>query len=227
MRLHVDADTCTVEAAGQSHCIPFNVDAPEWPAALAAQLPSGARVAVRVADHHARYLVVQWPAGVRAIREREAWLGHQFKSAHGLDMAEWTVAIDRDPVNDPRIVCALPTALLARLNACVATRKAEIVSLTGAFVDDFNLASRGIDAADGALAVTRDQRMTLGIWRAGQWQRVVSQVIDTGDSSAARRVLMQLRVTGEAPAAGVLYTAGASMQMPDGWTTAQAMEQVD
>ncbi len=226
VRLRIDADTCTVEAAGQSHRIPFSIDVPEWPAALAAQLPSGARVVVRVADHHARYLVVQWPAGVRATRERKAWLDHQFKTAHGLDMTEWTVAIDRDPVNDPRIVCALPTALISRLNACVATRKAEIVSLTAAFIDEFNRACGAINEVDGALAVTDVQRMTIGIWRAGQWQRVVSQVIETGDSAAALRVLSQLRVTGEASAAGVLYTAGKPMQAPDGWTSAQALEPV-
>lgn len=226
VRVRVDADTCTVEAAGQSHRIAIAIDAPDWSAALAARVPPGARVVVRIADHHTRYLVVQWPAGVRASREREAWLDHQFKTAHGLDRTEWTVAIDRDPVNDPRIACALPTALLVRLNACVATRKAVTVSLTGDFVDAFNHVGRRIDAVDGALAVTRGQRMTLGLWRDGRWQRVVSQVVENGDGAAAQRILTQLRVTGEASAAGVLYSTGEAMQAPAGWTAAQALEPV-
>ena len=224
MRLRLDADSLTVEAAGQSHTLPFSADAPEWPAALATHVSPGARIAVRVADHHVRYLVVQWPAGVRARRERDAWLVHQFNTAHGLDMTEWTVAIDRDPVNDPRIACALPTALLTRLSTCVEARRAAIVSLTGAFIDEFNHACRAINASDGALVVTHDQRMTLGVWRAGRWPRVVSQAIAPGDDAAARRALLQLRVTGEAAVAGVLYTAGEVMQAPDGWTSAQAVE---
>ena len=224
VRLRIDADTCTVEVAGQSYGMAFSADAPDWPAALATHVPSGARIAVSAADYHARYLVVQWPTGVRAKRERAAWLDHQFKAAHGLDMAEWTVAIDRDPVNDPHIACALPTALLSRLNAGAATRKATIVSLTGAFADAYNCAVGAIDAADGALVVTHGNRMTLGIWRGGQWQRVISQAIEPRDNAAARRTLTQLRVTGEAAAGGVLYTVGEPMQAPDGWTSAQAME---
>ena len=213
VRLHLHADAC--ELLGQR--LPLDAGAQPWPAALVDALPPRAKVRACLADHWLRYLVVRWPAAVRGKREREAWLAHQFKTVHGIDMADWMVAMDADPVDDACLVCAAPTALIAGLHARLAPRKARLASLTGAFVAEFNRVRRQCAARDGALLVQAGARMTLGVWRDGQWRALRSQRVADGDTDAARRVLAQWRVTGEAAPAGVAYTVGARPALPEGW----------
>lgn len=217
VRLHLHAEACELAVGGQTQRLALASGAQPWPAALAEQLPQRAKVSVCVADHWLRYLVVRWPAAVRARREREAWLAHQFKTVHGIDMAAWTIAMDTAPVDDARIVCAAPTALIDGLNGQLAARKARLASFTGAFIAQFNRLHRHCPAADGALLCAADGRLTLGVWRAGQWTALRSQMVAAGDAEAPRRMLTQLWATGEAAPVGVLYALGSAPTVPDGW----------
>lgn len=217
VRLHLHAEACDVVVGGQTHRLALAAGAQPWPAALGDLLPARAKVDVCVADHWLRYLVTRWPAAVRAPREREAWLAHQFKAVHGIDMTAWTVAMDTDPVDDARIVCAAPTALITGLHSLLAARKARLTGLTGAFVAQFNRLRRQCAATDGALLCAADGRLTLGVWRDGRWRALRSQVVALGDEDAARRMLTQLCASGEAAPSGVLYTVGAQQTAPDGW----------
>ena len=217
VRLHLHAEACELAASGHSQRLALAGGAQPWPAALAEQLPLRASVNVCVADHWLRYLVVRWPAAVRARREREAWLAHQFKTVHGIDMSAWTVAMDTDPVDDARIVCAAPSALIDGLHGLLAARKARLASFTGAFIAQFNRLHRQCPAADGALLCAADGRLTLGVWRAGQWTALRSQMVAPGDAEAPRRLLTQLCATGEAAPAGVLYALGSVPTVPEGW----------
>lgn len=217
VRLHLHAEACELAASGHSQRLALAGGAQPWPAALAEQLPLRVSVNVCVADHWLRYLVVRWPAAVRARREREAWLAHQFKTVHGIDVAAWTVAMDTDPVDDARIVCAAPSALIDGLHGLLAARKARLASFTGAFIAQFNRLHRQCPAADGALLCAADGRLTLGVWRAGQWTALRSQMVAPGDAEAPRRLLTQLCATGEAAPAGVLYALGSVPTVPEGW----------
>ena len=218
VHLCLSAEGCDIRAAGAVQRLPLADGVLAWPAGLAAHLPLRARVRAQVADRALRYLVLQWPAGVRGRKEREAWLAHQFKYHHGIDAGEWLFCRDTDPVGDPFIACAMPRVLLDALQAAVAARKGRVLGVTGRFVARFNALADRLSAPDGALATVDQGRMTLGVWRDGMWQALVSRAGNDGDAQLARRELTQLRITGEAPASGVLYPLGDRLDAPEGWT---------
>ncbi len=216
--LNLRADGCDIRRADGVQRLPLPEGALAWPADLTAHLPMRARVRAQVADRALRYLVLQWPPAVRGRKEREAWLGHQFKQHHGIDPSEWLICRDTDPVGDPFIACAMPRALMETLQAAVSARKGRLLGLTGSFVARFNALAGHMASADGALASVEHGRLTLGVWREGGWRALVSRACDAADAQLARRELTQLRVTGEAPPAGVLYQVGNTFDAPEGWT---------
>ncbi|QID16198.1 hypothetical protein G3580_00295 [Nitrogeniibacter mangrovi] len=210
---------CALRAGADTVHLPTTGAEPAWPAALAAHLPARARVLARVDDRWVRYLVCRWPTAIRGRKEREAWLAHQFRQVHGLADADWVMCRDADPAAAAFVACALPRALVEALQAVVRQARGRLVSLTGAFVARYNALARQLDAGDGALALTDGGRLTLGVWRDGQWTALLSRALGEGDALAAWRELTPLCVTGEAAPAGVLFHAGTVLTAPEGWTT--------
>lgn len=208
-------DACRVHGPTGETRLPLGEGGTGWPERLTEALPAGAKVRARVADAHLRYLVLHWPAAVRSRDERALWLGHQFHQVHDIDPAQWQIAVDEDAVGLPFIACAMPRALIDSLRSRLGRHR--LAGLTGAFVDTYNRHGAQIRAADGALARMDDGRLTLGVWRDGQWTRLLSRPVDMADTTVVARELVQLQVTGEAAPVGTLYRIGAPVEAPAGW----------
>lgn len=215
IRLHIGPASLRMSRRGRADLeLPLAAD---WPASLAAlpELPRHARLEVRVADCHARYFRVLWPAGLQR-GERDNWLRHRFAEIFG-SVDGWRVLADRDAVVHPCLALALPTALVAAVDDLAEQRGLKLRSLSADFVERYNPLSRGL-AADGALARAGDGRLTLGLWQDGCWLAIRS-LAGVGVEESLAGLLSQLTGRGELPAGGTLYLAGATgvTGLPTGW----------
>lgn len=192
----------------------------------------GTRLNVVLGDGWLRYLVLRWPTTVRKHDERQAYLAHRFREVHGVVSPEWVWVLERDTVSFPRLVCAVPAALLRAVQAFADRRRLHLASVTGEFVACFNALlpefrePRGVF---GALAVARGGRVTVGLWRDAAWQALSSQPVGEGTGAGAGTVQRMLEGwcaaatgTGEGaaradPPHGVLYALGLEASAPAGW----------
>lgn len=217
LRLQVGPDSLLLSRRGQPLGeVPLDAG---WVGALATLPPSPgwARLHVEVADRHARYLRLAWPAGLRRT-ERQVWVESRFHSVFGA--GPWHTLADRDAFHLPALAAALPAGLVDALKVWAAERRLRLTSLQAAFVADYNRHCRRL-RGDGAFARREDGRLTLGLWRDGQWQAVRSQPL--GPASCSGEALSQLLATlpaSRAVAAGTLYTVGSQSppaSLPPGW----------
>lgn len=67
---------------------------------------------MQLADAWLRYLVVNWPPGLRTAGERAAFLAHRFGEVKGVAAPEWVVQADRDAHDLPAARSAAPRRLV-------------------------------------------------------------------------------------------------------------------
>ncbi|MBN8440587.1 MAG: hypothetical protein J0M28_02625 [Thauera sp.] len=194
------------------------------------------RLAVEIADAWLRYLVIEWPLGLRGGAERAAWVSERFRAVHGVDAAEWVLGVDRAAQGTAALTSAAPRALIDAVTRFAGERRMRLTSLQGRFVAGYNRLRTGsyvvLDAdlcADlGAFGLCRDGRLTLGMWAGGQWCRVRSLRVADGDAAP----LLVRTLAGWLPAvtaepgqpggAGKVLVQGVDVErlmgtLPEGW----------
>lgn len=206
----------------------------------ALQPPAPARgrlLRVRLADAWLRYLVVNWPPGLRTSGERAAFLAHRFAEVHGVGAPEWVTQADRDAHDLPALGCAAPAAVIAAVQAFAARHGYRLTGIEADFVATYNRLRSRFGEADGeaaALAVEHEGRLTVGLWRSGAWRGIRSQSV-RDDGSGALRLMLEAwgreagmaagfgakagvpAEPGAAPPGGVLHAAGYRGALPMGW----------
>lgn len=215
----------------------------------------GRALRVRIGDAWLRYLVVQWPAGLRTAAERAAFLAHRFAEVHGVGAPEWVVQADRDAYELPALGCAAPAAVIAAAQGFAARHGYRLAGIEADFVATYNRLRARLRDAEGelaALALLREGRLTVGLWRSGAWRGVRSQAV-RDDGAGALRLMLEAwareadlalaaaqaqlvpataghgaRAPDEAsPAAaahgGVLHVAGYGGPLPAGWRRGEAV----
>lgn len=189
----------------------------------------GARLRVVLGDGWLRYLVLHWPRGVRSGAERRAYAAHRFREVHGVAEPEWSLAVDRDAAVFPALGCAVPAVLVGALQAFAEQRGLKLESVTGDFVACFNERRSGFrepPGGFGALAVAREGRITVGLWRDGAWRTLRSQPLGSNEAWEVLRMLETWSLQAvDDPAeelpVGVLYAAGFEASAPAGWRVEQ------
>ena len=152
----------------------------------------GRALRVRVADAWLRYLVVNWPQGLRTAGERAAFLAHRFGEVHGVGAPEWVVQADRDAHDLPALGCAAPAAVIAAVQGFAARHGYTLAGIEGGFIATYNRLRARFREPDGepaALAVLHDGRLTVGLWRSGAWRGVRSQPVRDDGATALRLML--------------------------------------
>ncbi|HAF54109.1 MAG TPA: hypothetical protein DCL01_02525 [Thauera sp.] len=189
----------------------------------------GRRLRVRLADAWLRYLVVNWPAGLRTASERAAFLAHRFAEVHGVAAPEWVVQADRDAHDLPALGCAAPAAVIAAAQGFAARHGYLLSGIEADFIATYNRLRGRFHEADGelaALAVVHDGRLTVGLWRSGAWRGVRSQSV-RDDGAGALRLMLEAwgRESGfaQAPAVGA---GGAPAGSPTGVTRSGVLHAV-
>lgn len=196
----------------------------DWASSLAAlpALPRFARVHVGVADRHARYLRLLWPEGLKAA-ERQAFVDHRFQTVFG--PGPWATQADRDAFGETCLAAALPGELLLALKEWARARRLRLAAIEPAFVADYGRNCRRF-RGDGAFARLEAGRVTLGLWRAGEWRALRSQPVEQADGVATAHCLAALLASlppEKELSGGTLHLAGVLPSvdlLPPGWACA-------
>lgn len=198
--------------------------ATDWATSLAAlpALPRFARVHVSVADRHARYLRLAWPEGLKAV-ERQAFVDHRFQTVFG--PGPWVTQLDRGAWGATCMAAALPGDLLAALKEWARARRLRLAAIKPAFAADYGRHCRRF-RGDGAFARLEAGRVTLGLWRAGEWRALRSQPVEQADGVATAHCLASLLASlppEKELSGGTLHLAGVLPSvdlLPPGWACA-------
>ncbi|HJV26885.1 MAG TPA: hypothetical protein VJ673_14450 [Aromatoleum sp.] len=175
---------------------------------------------VLLADGLVRYLVVEWPAGLRGRPERAAFVAHRFREVHGIESPEWQFAIEPSVTGVPTIACAAPVELIAAVDEWAARNRLRIARITGEFVATYNRLRSRLDNPLGALAIERGGRLTVGLWHDATWLALRSQPQGAGGANPLGQLLQALQArAGKQADGGTLYRAGTDLEAPGGWAS--------
>lgn len=221
-RLLIEQDAIRVGYGGTNKRLGYEWAPDAALAALAAApdggVQRGSRWEVLFADAVVRYLIVQWPPGLRGRAEREAYLALRFREVHGVGAPEWRIVVERGASDFPVIACAVPAAHVEALAAWGREYRLRFGCVTGEFLSAYNRVRPELESPFGALAVQREGRVTLGFWRDAQWQTLRSQPLGpAGDTSLGLYLESQALRSGVPGQAGVLYCIGEGPRVPAGW----------
>lgn len=224
--LRLDADAWSLQAPQGRVRLPLSAPAVEVLGRLEVGATSGARrLKVVLGDGVVRYLALRWPDGLKRAAERGAWLTHRFQSVHGVGAPDWTLVSDWNAVGPAALACAAPSPLLEAIRGFAAQRRLRLAGVSGDFADCFNAVRRDLDDAAGdygLLALARGGRVTAGLWQAGTWLAVRSQ-IHGEDAGAEVCRMLEGWLAGLAPETGgrqrvgVLHALGFAPRVPAGW----------
>ncbi|BAL23427.1 hypothetical protein [Azoarcus sp. KH32C] len=221
-RLLVEPDAFDIAAGGAPRRVEF-AGRPQDALPLLSQegdaaIRPGTRWQVLLADGLVRYLVVEWPAGLRGRPERAAFVAHRFREVHGIESPEWQFAIEPSVTGVPTIACAAPVELIAAVDEWAARNRLRVARITGEFVATYNRLRSRLDNPLGALAIERGGRLTVGLWHDAMWLSVRSQPLGAGGANALGQLLQSLQTRAASQAeGGTLYRAGTDLEAPAGW----------
>jgi hypothetical protein len=217
-RLLVEADALAVVGGAEWRRVGFDGEAD---AAFAASVPDalvprGSRCQVLLADALVRYLVIQWPSGLRGRSERAAFVAHRFREVHAVTAPDWQIMVEPTAGGFPALACAAPAALIEAIAAWARRHRVRLAGLSGEFVAAYNRARPRVAHGFGALGLQRDGRLTIGMWHDAVWHALRSQPLGAGGDNAVGVMLasMRGRLGGEG---GVLYCFGPMLDAPAGW----------
>lgn len=179
------------------------------------------RLKVDIADHWLRYLVIEWPVGLRGRAERATWVSDRFLAVHGIESGAWVTTLDRDATGSTTLACAAPRALVDAVASFARAGRMRIDAFGGHFAQTYNRLLPRLGAGAGALALCCDGRLTLGLWRGGSWQRVRSLAVGaTPGLTLSQTFAAWLPGLGARVEGGLLHTLGIEPAfLPAGWST--------
>lgn len=184
---------------------------------------------VVLGDAWLRYLILDWPAGLRRGDERRGFMLHRFRLVHDIAEPNWIFAMDRGVENYPALACAMPAWLLNAIRDFAEVRGLRLESVTSDFPVTFGrLRHRFAEPAGSlaAFALQRDTRLTVGLWRDGAWLALRSQTVAVPDVGMLAAMLEGWRLKFARPAAegedsqacdNILYMAGPAVPLPSAW----------
>lgn len=221
-RLLVEPDAIRVLGGAAPVRIPYQWAPDEALTALAsdplAGVSRGARWEVLFADRLVRYVVVRWPEGLRGAAEREAVVALRFREVHGIGAPDWRIAVERNASRIPSIASAVPATHVEAIVSWVHAHGLRLEAMTTEFISIYNRVRPRLDSPFGALAVQREGRITVGLWRDAQWQSVRSQPLPAGGEASLAIFLdaqtLRAGMLGERPP---LYCIGCGPEVPPGW----------
>lgn len=113
-------DVQAVEGAGEAEALA------EAAAALAARLPRGARLDVRVASPLARIMVLPWSEAITGEARWQTFAQARFEQTYGDEGDRWEIRVARDLPGRDRIAVAWPAPLARALSGVRALRSARV-----------------------------------------------------------------------------------------------------
>jgi hypothetical protein len=172
----------------------------------------GTRVRVALSDHWARYAIVPWAAALSSTTERLAHARQLLASIYGDAVADWEVRLSEGPPQTTRVVCAMPTALLAGVVAACRDSRAKLVSVQPHLVAAYESWRHRLPRSSAWFVAL--ERGSLAAARIGPdgWDRVHTVRIGSDWARELRRLQTFGRLTSGCPEGGAVY-----VDAPNAW----------
>ena len=198
-------------AARQSSasCTPKPGEAP-WQAALAAldgalaEFGSrGGSAAVVLSNHWVRYAVLPWQPSVTSAAEVEQLARLHFERCFGAAAAGWTIRTCDRGYGAAHVACAVDSALITALQACLAAHGLRLATLQPLLMAAYNDARREFSGST-AFAVVEAGRVCLGLLQQDRWLAIASRRAGADLSEAIEQELATLDADAVPPRLDVL-----------------------
>jgi len=184
----------------------------DWAAsleALDAELASDtwrrARARVIVANQWLHYELLPWSIELRKESERLAHARYLLESTYGDAAEQWTVALSEAVPGVPRLVSAIPTALVDQLKHTLDRHTLKLASLQPQLVAAFNHWRSRIPSAAAWFATIDDRSLVAMHVRDGRCDRVRAVRISDNWALELQRIQTMGRLAQTRPAEGPVF----------------------
>jgi hypothetical protein len=203
---------------GELHaqCVAKPGDAP-WQAAIGALdallAPlnlHGASATVVLSNHWVRYLVLPWQPELTSPAEVEQLARLRFTQTFGPAAQGWTVRTHDGGYGAAQLACAVDSALVDALRACLAARGLRLASLQPLLMAAVNEVRRELDGGHTALAILEPGRLCLGLMQQGRWLDVATRRADADAAEVIEQELATRAAQDVPPRLDVLMVGAAA-----------------
>lgn len=169
--------------------------------ALAAARWRNAACRVVLSNHYARYLLIDWPQGLRGAAEREALLRLRFRAVYGERSQDWRLAVSGSAAGTRSLACAVQSELLDALRETLAAARLRLEAATPYLVVAFNRSREEVRGEETWFVAVEPGRLGMASFAGGRWASVRNERIgeDVGEALAA---LLAQDAAARGPAAG-------------------------
>ncbi|MDD5330550.1 MAG: hypothetical protein PHX38_11120 [Sulfuricella sp.] len=144
---------------------------------LGGRTPRRATTTLVLSNRFVRFALVPWCETVGSATEETELALACFESRYG-DMTGWTVRLDAARYGQPRIACAVETALIDAARQAFALHNLECREVRPAFIAGWNRfrrePNRSMDSGDGIFAMAESDTVVMATRRAGVWHSLRS-----------------------------------------------------
>lgn len=161
-------------------CAPKPGEAP-WQAALAALDGAlaewgsrGGSAAVVLSNHWVRYAVLPWQPSVTAAAEVEQLARLHFERNFGAAVSGWTIRSCDRGYGAAHLACAVDTALITALQACLAAHGMRLSTLQPLLMAAYNDARREF-SGNTAFVIVETGRVCLSLLHQDRWLAIASR----------------------------------------------------
>lgn len=180
---------------------------PEW---------QGARTAMILSGHFARYRIVPWNNSLTE-EERIVLLRHQFAGVYGEPVKDWQVTIADGGYGKPGMACAVDgRVMLSIQNACTAA-SIRLTSIRPYLVTAFNRWRHKLDSQGAWFVLAEQSHLSIAFIRHGEWQTMRSHCSTSNRAFDLEQLLVReaLQLGVEATAFTVYFFSAESDSKPD------------
>lgn len=165
----------------------------------------GAVARLIVADHWARYAVVPWSDALSDQDERIQHARHCLTKTYGDVVTQWTVTMNDAPPGALQVACAIPTALLNRIQQLTEARGLRTKSVQPQLIAAFNGWRGRLPRSDGWFVTLEKGSLAAAHFNANCWDRVHSVRIGSDWETELRRLQTFGRLARSSAVDGPVY----------------------
>lgn len=165
----------------------------------------GAHARIVLADHWVRYAVVPWEASLASADERLTHARQLLISIYGEVVSDWDLRLSETRPQCPRVVCAIPTALVSGLRAACETRALKVTSLQPQLIASYEIWRSRLPAGNAWFVTIEQGSLAAARICADGWDRVHSVRIGSDWARELKRLQTFGRLASQAPDEGSVY----------------------
>ena len=165
----------------------------------------GAAGRLIVADHWARYAIVPWSDALTDQDERTQHARYCLAKTYGDVVSQWTVTLNESAPGSAQVACAIPSALLAKIQDLTEVRGLRVKSVQPQLVTSFNSWRGRLPKGSGWFATLEEESLAAAHFTDSGWDRVHSVRIGSDWEAELKRLQTFGRLARTSAMEGLVY----------------------